>query len=179
MSGKSASDYKQDYTKPDLRERLKEKIKASSKGGRSGQWSARKSQLLTHEYESQGGDYKHRGERTTGQQDLRKWTDEKWQTKSGKARARHGATTERYLPKETWEKLSPAERKKTNQRKIDASRKGQQFVSNTKSAKKARLTSKFEHATLDELYSAAKRLDIAGRSKMSKDELLKALQQAN
>jgi len=34
------------YTKPTMRKRLFEKIKAGSKGGRAGQWSARKAQML-------------------------------------------------------------------------------------------------------------------------------------
>ena len=57
MSGKSAEDYERDYTEPELRARLKEEIKAGDRGGRPGQWSARKSQLLTREYEEQGGGY--------------------------------------------------------------------------------------------------------------------------
>ena len=50
MSGKTAEDYADDYTEPELRARLKEEIKAGDRGGRPGQWSARKSQLLTSEY---------------------------------------------------------------------------------------------------------------------------------
>lgn len=46
------------YTKPTLRKRLFEQIKAGSKGGRPGQWSARKAQLLAAEYKRQGGGYK-------------------------------------------------------------------------------------------------------------------------
>ena len=43
------------YTDPELRERIKEEIKASDKGGKKGQWSARKSRLLAREYEKRGG----------------------------------------------------------------------------------------------------------------------------
>jgi len=46
------------YTKPTLRKRLFEKIKASSKGGKPGQWSARKAQMLAREYKAAGGGYK-------------------------------------------------------------------------------------------------------------------------
>jgi stalled ribosome alternative rescue factor ArfA len=46
------------YTKPTMRKRLFEKIKAGSKGGASGQWSARKAQLLASEYKKAGGGYK-------------------------------------------------------------------------------------------------------------------------
>ena len=38
------------YTKPTMRKRLLERIKAGSKGGKPGQWSARKAQLLASEY---------------------------------------------------------------------------------------------------------------------------------
>ena len=46
------------YTKPTLRKNLFSKIKADSKGGASGQWSARKAQLLAREYKKAGGGYK-------------------------------------------------------------------------------------------------------------------------
>ena len=46
------------YTKPTMRKRLFEKIKAGSKGGKAGQWSARKAQMLAKEYEAKGGGYK-------------------------------------------------------------------------------------------------------------------------
>ena len=48
------------YTKPTMRKRLFEKIKSGSKGGRSGQWSARKAQMLAKEYKDAGGGYKWR-----------------------------------------------------------------------------------------------------------------------
>ena len=37
------------YTKPTMRKRLFNKIKAGSKGGKPGQWSARKAQMLAKE----------------------------------------------------------------------------------------------------------------------------------
>jgi|TARA_R110002012_G_scaffold33075_1_gene97179 hypothetical protein len=46
------------YTKPTMRKRLFEKIKAGSKGGKSGQWSARKAQLLASQYKKAGGGYR-------------------------------------------------------------------------------------------------------------------------
>ena len=46
------------YTKPTMRKRLFEKIKAGGKGGRPGQWSARKAQMLAREYKAKGGGYK-------------------------------------------------------------------------------------------------------------------------
>jgi len=46
------------YTKPTMRKRLFEKIKAGTKGGKAGQWSARKAQLLAKMYKAAGGGYK-------------------------------------------------------------------------------------------------------------------------
>jgi len=46
------------YTKPSMRKRLFEKIKSGTRGGKSGQWSARKAQLLAKEYKAAGGGYK-------------------------------------------------------------------------------------------------------------------------
>ena len=85
------------YTKPELREQLKEEIKASDKGGKQGQWSARKSQLLTREYQKHGGGYE--GPKDQRQKALQRWGDEDWQTKEGGTRARRNGETGRYLPK--------------------------------------------------------------------------------
>ena len=46
------------YTKPTLRKRLFNKIKAGTKGGKAGQWSARKAQALAKAYKKAGGGYK-------------------------------------------------------------------------------------------------------------------------
>ena len=46
------------YTKPSLRKRLFNEIKAGSKGGKPGQWSARKAQKLARRYKAAGGGYR-------------------------------------------------------------------------------------------------------------------------
>ena len=46
------------YTKPAMRKRLFNKIKAGSKGGRAGQWAARKAQMLARQYKAKGGGYR-------------------------------------------------------------------------------------------------------------------------
>ena len=46
------------YTKPGMRKRLFNRIKAGSKGGKPGQWSARKAQLLAMRYKKKGGGYR-------------------------------------------------------------------------------------------------------------------------
>lgn len=114
------------YTKPKLRERLKNKIIAGSKGGKSGQWSARKAQLLTQEYEKAGGGYS--GGKTKSQKSLSKWTKEEWGTKSGKPSTQgKNATGERYLPKKARESLSKKEYQATSRKKREDTKKGKQF----------------------------------------------------
>lgn len=46
------------YTKPTMRKRIFNRIKAGSKGGRAGQWSARKAQMLARAYKKAGGGYR-------------------------------------------------------------------------------------------------------------------------
>ena len=46
------------YTKPSMRKRLFSKIKAGTKGGKAGQWSARKAQMLAKRYKEEGGGYR-------------------------------------------------------------------------------------------------------------------------
>ena len=46
------------YTKPTMRKNLFNKIKAGSRGGKPGQWSGRKAQLLAAEYRKKGGGYR-------------------------------------------------------------------------------------------------------------------------
>lgn len=123
------------YTNPALRERIKNKVMASSKGGKPGQWSARKAQLVAQEYKKAGGGYS--GAKTSKQKSLSKWTKEKWGTKSGKPSTQgEKATGERYLPKKAREKLSAAEYAKTSAKKREDLRKGKQFSKQPKSIAK-------------------------------------------
>lgn len=129
----SKSDPEQ-YTDPALRDRIKAEVTASDKGGNPGQWSARKAQIVAHEYEAEGGGYKHA--RTATQKSLKAWGDEHWQTADGKQARRSGGTA-RYLPEKAWEDLSEEEKAATNRKKQEGSRQGKQFVANTKPAAKA------------------------------------------
>lgn len=113
-----------------MRERLKNKIMAGSKGGRPGQWSARKAQLLAMEYKKSGGGYS--GSKTSKQKSLSKWTKEKWRTSDGSP----SRGTKRYLPDKAWKALSPSEKKATNAAKARGNAKGKQFVAQPKNIKK-------------------------------------------
>ena len=67
------------YTKPVLRESIKKRITAGSKGGKPGQWSARKAQMVAQAYKKAGGGYK--GGKGKKLIDLQRWGKEKWMTK--------------------------------------------------------------------------------------------------
>ena len=46
------------YSKPTMRKAIFRRIKAGGKGGRPGQWSARKAQMLAKQYKAKGGGYR-------------------------------------------------------------------------------------------------------------------------
>jgi hypothetical protein len=109
-------------------------VKASDKGGKPGQWSARKAQLATQKYKSAGGGYK--GPKSSSNS-LAKWTKEEWGTRSGKPSTQGlKATGERYLPKAARNKLTAAEYAATTRAKREGTRAGKQFVPQPESIKK-------------------------------------------
>ncbi|MGK6324176.1 hypothetical protein ACMGDM_13995 [Sphingomonas sp. DT-51] len=155
-------------TDPDLWEKVKDEITAGAKGGKKGQWSARKAQMAVAEYKKRGGGY-------AGGKDadnsLHQWSQEDWGTKSGK---KSGDTGERYLPKEARAALSNDEYRRTSAKKRADTRKGKQFSAQPEDvAEKTRPYR--DHRSKADLYAEAKKRDIPGRSTMSKDELAKAL----
>lgn len=114
------------YTNPAKREQIKNRIMAGSKGGKPGQWSARKAQLLAAEYKKAGGGYK--GGKTKSQKSLSSWTKQKWRTSDG---SKSGGK-KRYLPDKAWKNLSASEKRATNRAKAAGNRKGKQFVAQPK-----------------------------------------------
>lgn len=58
MATKSRVNEAGNYTKPSMRKALFESIKAGTKGGKAGQWSARKAQMLAQQYKAKGGGYR-------------------------------------------------------------------------------------------------------------------------
>ena len=123
------------YTKPGLRESIKNRVLAGSKGGRPGQWSARKAQLVAQEYKKAGGGYT--GSKSKKQKSLSKWTKEEWGTRSGKPSTQGSkATGERYLPKKARQSLSKKEYAATSAKKRRDTRAGKQFSKQPKSIAK-------------------------------------------
>lgn len=107
-------------------------VKAGTKGGRAGQWSARKAQIATARYKKSGGRYKGAKKKSNS---LSKWSKQKWRTSDGKP----SKGKKRYLPDAAWKSLSAAEKRATNRAKAKGNKKGKQFVKQPKSiAKKVR-----------------------------------------
>ena len=107
-------------------------VKAGTKGGRAGQWSARKAQIAVARYKKSGGGYRGAKKKSNS---LSKWSKQKWRTSDGKP----SRGKKRYLPDAAWKSLSPAEKRATNRAKAAGNRKGKQFVKQPKRiAKKVR-----------------------------------------
>ena len=74
---------------------------------------------------------------TAQQKSLKKWTKQKWRTKSGKPSIQGPlATGERYMPASAVRSLTSAEHAATTRAKRKATKEGKQFAQNTKGAKK-------------------------------------------
>ena len=54
---KSTVNAANNYTKPTMRKSLVASVKAGSSGGKPGQWSARKAQMVAKKYKAKGGGY--------------------------------------------------------------------------------------------------------------------------
>ncbi|MDR7036989.1 MULTISPECIES: hypothetical protein [Methylobacterium] len=167
-------------TDPKLWQTVKKRVTQSSKGGKPGQWSARKAQMATSEYKKEGGGY---AGKKGGDNHLKQWTDEEWGTKSGRKSADTG---ERYLPKKTRNTLSDAEYARSSDKKRADTAKGKQFSKQPKDvARKAAASRKgaasrksgvsASGSTKADLMKKAQAKNIPGRSKMSKGELERAL----
>ncbi len=160
---------------PALWEKVKHEVTEGDRGGKPGQWSARKAQLAVHDYKQAGGEYE--GPKTEDNH-LHQWTEEKWGTKSGKP---SGETGERYLPEQAREHLSEKEYKETTAKKRADTRKGKQFSAQPEAI--ARKTAQ-DHGNASPALSSLTRKDLlekaaaaklGGRTRMSKDELIAAL----
>jgi hypothetical protein len=116
-------------TNPAKWKRIVAAVKAGTKGGRAGQWSARKAQIATARYKKSGGGYKGAKKASNS---LSKWSKQKWRTSDGSK----SEGKKRYLPDAAWKALSPAEKKATNRAKAKGNKKGKQFVRQPKKVAK-------------------------------------------
>lgn len=140
-------------TNEKLWKRVVAEVKAGGKGGKPGQWSARKAQLAGKIYKDRGGSYS--GSKTKAQKSLSKWTKEDWGTKSGKNSTQgKKATGERYLPKKARDALSKEEYAKTSAKKRKDTKAGKQFSKQPK--KIAKKTAKYREKGLAETMAKGK-----------------------
>ncbi|MFC1459630.1 hypothetical protein ACETIH_23610 [Microvirga arabica] len=163
-------------TNPKLWETVKAKVTKSAKGGKPGQWSARKAQMAAAEYKKEGGGYE--GKKTSDNH-LQQWQDEDWGTKSGK---KSSDTGERYLPAKSRKALTDSEYKRSSDKKRADTRKGKQFSKQPRdvakkaaAARKSATRSGASSTTKAQLMERARKRDIPGRSRMNKAELERAL----
>ena len=159
---------------PKLWETVKERVTQGDKGGKAGQWSARKAQMAVQAYKADGGTYKGR---KRADNHLHQWTEEAWGTKSGHTSAETG---ERYLPKAARDNLTADEYRRTTAKKRRDSEAGHQFSAQPSSI--AKKTAQYRHhdnaagsRSKADLYAEAKRQNVKGRSSMSKAQLAAAL----
>jgi hypothetical protein len=125
-------------THPALWSRIVAEVTASDKGGRPGQWSARKAQRAVALYQQRGGGYI--GPKAPDNA-LAKWTRERWRTRSGRPSLETG---ERYLPTKALAALSPQEYGATTRAKRAGMAAGEQFVPQPERI--AKKTSKYRKA---------------------------------
>jgi hypothetical protein len=157
---------------PALWEKIKAEVTAGAKGGKKGQWSARKAQLAVQEYKHAGGGYLREKDADNS---LHQWSEEEWGTKSGK---NSGETGERYLPKDARSALSDEEYARTTAKKRRDTKTGKQFSAQPEDV--AHKTARYRdghtgESTKAELMAEARKRDIKGRSKMNKAQLADAL----
>jgi UTP:GlnB (protein PII) uridylyltransferase len=109
-STKSTKSTKPSRSNQPLWERIVRRVKSDAKGGKPGQWSARKAQLVVLLYKQQGGKYLTKKD---SRNSLAKWTRQQWTTWN------HQPSNQklRYLPKKAWSKLSKQQIIATNRAK--------------------------------------------------------------
>ena len=111
-----------------IRRKLKNKIKKQAiMGTKAGQWSARKSQELKRQYEAacdKKGLNSYKGKKTKSQDNLSKWSKQKWGTASGK---KSSTTGEPYFPAKAVAALKKKDLyAKAKRQKAKATRAGKQ-----------------------------------------------------
>ena len=157
-------------TDPALWDKVKHEVTDGDKGGKPGQWSARKAQIAVNEYKHEGGGYA--GPKAEDNH-LVEWGREDWGTKSGEE---SGKTGERYLPKRAREAISDADYKRTTAKKRADTVKGRQFSAQPKDVADKTAPFRGGATTKAALMQEAARKGIKGRSRMTKAALEKAVQ---
>ena len=122
-------------TKLDPQKWARAKAKAKAKMG--GKHSARAMQLAVKYYKDMGGRY---GGAKSSSNKLSKWSKQDWGYVSKGDEKKPKSQRGRYLPKSVRTSLTDAQKRATNRKKKEASKKGKQYASYSKAiAKKVRM----------------------------------------
>ena len=159
-------------TDPELWEAVKEEVTKGDKGGEPGQWSARKAQMAVQEYKRRGGGYDDEDGPSKEETSLHEWTEEDWGTRSGEESRETG---ERYLPRRVLMLLTDDEYARSTEKKQGSDK---QYVDQPDDVADKVAAIKDGGPTKDMLEERAGDLDIEGRSSMSKEQLLDAIEKA-
>ena len=121
-------------TKLDPQKWARAKAKAKAKMGGH---SARAMQLAVKYYKDMGGRY---GGAKSSSNKLSKWTKQNWDYVSKGDKKKPKSKRGRYLPKSVRTSLTDAQKRATNRKKKEATKKGKQYASYSKAiAKKVRM----------------------------------------
>ena len=113
------------------------KAKAKAKAKMGGKHSARAMQLAVKYYKDMGGRYK--GSKSSSNK-LSKWSKQDWGYVNKGDKKKPKSKRGRYLPKSVRTSLTDAQKRATNRKKREASKKGSQYAKYSKSiAKKVRM----------------------------------------
>jgi|TARA_R100000479_G_C6376884_1_gene199346 hypothetical protein len=113
------------------------RAKAKAKAKMGGKHSARAMQLAVKYYKQMGGRY---GGAKSSSNKLSKWSKQDWGYVNKGDEKKPKSERSRYLPKKVRKNLTAAQKRVTNKRKRDATKKGKQYAPYTESiAKKVRM----------------------------------------
>ncbi len=113
------------------------RAKAKAKAKMGGKHSARAMQLAVKYYKQMGGRY---GGAKSSSNKLSKWTKQDWGYVSKGDEKKPKSQKGRYLPKSVRTSLTDAQKRATNRKKKEATKKGKQYASYSKAiAKKVRM----------------------------------------
>jgi len=106
------------------------------------------------------------------QQDLVKWTNQKWRTNSGE---KSSETGERYLPDEAWDNLSASEKARTNRAKREGGGTGKNVPQPKDIAEKTSNYRKAQYGLDDEMYYKSGGSTVNSAGNYTKPEMRKRL----
>ena len=118
------------------------RAKARAKAKMGGKHSARAMQLAVKYYKDMGGRY---GGSKSSSNKLSKWSKQKWDYVSKGDKKKPKSKRGRYLPKSVRTSLTDAQKRVTNKRKKDATRKGKQYAPYTDTIAKKEGWHEVEH----------------------------------